>query len=133
MKNNTNKILKISSIVVLVVAMLWFFLWTLPSGGESSLVYKEIIKGEQGIHGYGCYSSLVGQVDGLFCNDYPELANLDGNPEYSETEKMLTRAIQVHNSRISDSTFNASNTFWLLLIIIIVVVANLIYDLKSKK
>jgi uncharacterized membrane protein SpoIIM required for sporulation len=133
MKTKTHKILKISSIVVLVVAMFWFFLWTIPESGESTLNYEAMIKGEKQVYGFGCDSELVDQVDGLWCNNYPQLANLDNNPEYSQTEKMLTRSIQLHNSRLSYLTFGLSNTFWLFLILVVIMIVNLVYDLKSKK
>lgn len=81
----------------------------------------------------GCYSDLTNQVEGLYCNEYPELANLDGNPEYSEQEKELTRAIQLYNHKISGAYYDLNIVYWVLIVLTIVFCINLVYDLKSKK
>ncbi len=133
MKNKSYKIVKIGSLAFLVLLLAWYFLWTLPEGGEPPSTYEAFIKGDRVIIGYGCYSEQWRQVEGLYCNDYPELANLDANPEYSDTEKMITRSIQVHNSRISDLTFDRNISFWMVLLLTLTMGVNLVMDLRAKK
>lgn len=131
-KNKGYKVVKVGSLVFLAVLLLWYFYMTLGGvRGEPESKYEAMIKGEKVITNYGCYSES--EVDGLYCNDYPELANLDGNPEYSDTEKMITRSIQVHNSRISGLTFDAGIIFWMVLLLALIVAVNLVMDLRSKK
>ena len=133
MKNKGYKVVKVGSLVFLVLLLLWSFYMTLGGvKGEPTSKYEAFIKGEEEfITNYGCYSES--KVEGLWCNDYPELANLDGNPEYSDTEKMITRSIQVHNSRISGLTFDANIIFWTLLLVTLLLALNLVMDLKYKK
>ncbi|MFA4887037.1 MAG: hypothetical protein WC595_02395 [Candidatus Nanoarchaeia archaeon] len=81
----------------------------------------------------GCNADLIDQVEGLFCNNYPELANLDGNPAYSEQEKEVTRAIQLYNNKISGLYYHLNLVHWMLVVLTIIFCINLVYDIKSKK
>ena len=137
MKNITGyKAVKIGSLVFLALFLGWYFLWGpffLLNRAESPLKYEAIIKGEKEIFNYGCNSEDLDSVEGLWCNDYPELANLDGNPEYSDTEKMITRSIQVYNTRISCLTSFSSDSFWEVVLLALLIGVNLVMDLRYKK
>lgn len=135
---NARKAVKITSAVVLGIAAIWFLyvnLLALVDNNYLSNNYEQVIKGEKSetTFGIGCETSLTGVEEGIWCNEYPELAGLDGNPEYSTTEKMVTRAIQIHNDGIQYAHYSVTALSWFVLVLALVVIVNLVYDCKAKK
>ncbi|MFH1065783.1 MAG: hypothetical protein V1734_04745 [Nanoarchaeota archaeon] len=136
---NARKVVKITSAVVLGIAVLWFLCANLLALLHNNYLnldkYEQVIKGEksESIFGMGCETSLADVEEGIWCNEYPELAGLDGEPEYSATEKMITRAIQVHNDGIQYAHYSVSILSWFVLVLALVVIVNLVYDRKAKK
>ncbi|MBU0470834.1 MAG: hypothetical protein KKA62_01785 [Nanoarchaeota archaeon] len=128
-KINRNKI-KIGFLVSLIALLLWFigitFLSMPGADYESLTLYNEGIRGGF-IEGYNCDAS----VEGGIC--YPELANLDDNPELSESEAMLNKALNLYNNRFSDLYLYANISFWTILILGVIVGLNLVLDLRAKK
>lgn len=116
---------KVGSLIVVVLALLWFllFAWfSLPGANyESTILYEQGIRGDNFIEGMICENDVC----------FPEMSNLDGNAELSSSEAMLSRAMHLYNSRIADLYGYVSISKWVILLFGLILAVNLVRNMKK--